>query len=230
MWRIASYFCCALLFLTGSASFAQPVFEGCAMTGDAKQSKVAALNQYKNRDTAPTVAQINPAITLPAVLAPGNDVARWSPNMGATIEGYVAESYVGGIETANCHAVDALHRDTHIALALSPAATEEAQTMIVEVTPRWRAIMTPRGADWSTDNLIAAICHRWVRITGWMLFDAEHAGQSVNTATGPRVWRATAWEIHPITFIEPLNRPPGPPCPPSGRSGRFSATRVHETE
>jgi hypothetical protein len=218
MWqKLAVCICCAVTFLTSGAGFAQAVFEGCPMTGDAKRQNVAALDQLKNRYTAPTGTEMNPTITLPAVLAPGNDVARWSPNMGAAIEGYVAASYVGGIETANCHAVDALHRDTHIALALSPAATAEPQTMIVEVTPRWRAIMAGLGADWSTDNLIAAICHRWVRITGWMLFDAEHAGQSVNTATRGNIWRATAWEIHPITFIEPLNRPPGPPCPASGR-------------
>jgi hypothetical protein len=215
--RLACYVGCALIFVTGGACLAQPVFDGCPMTGDAKRPNVAALDQLKNRYTAPTAAAMNPAITLPAILAPGNDVARWSRNMGATIEGYVAASYVGGIETANCHAVDALHRDTHIAIALSPAASAEPQTMIVEVTPRWRAFMAQRSADWSTDNLIAAICHHWVRITGWMLFDAEHAGQSVNTATGPRVWRATAWEIHPITSIEPLNRPPGPLCPTSGR-------------
>jgi hypothetical protein len=222
MWRKVGFtLCCALFFLTSGACFAQPVFDECPMMGDAKRLNVAALNQLKNRYTAPITTAMNPAVTLPAILAPGNDVARWSPNMGATIEGYVAASYVGGIETANCHAVDALDRDTHIALALSPAATAEPQTMIVEVTPRWRDLVAGRGEDWSTDNLIAAICHRWVRITGWMLFDTEHASQSVNTATGPRVWRATAWEIHPITFIEPLKLPPGPPCPPSGRPPEF---------
>ena len=89
--------------------------------------------------------------------------------------------------------------------------------MIVEVMPRWRAIQAGEGVDWSTANLIRAIFHRWVPVTGWLMFDAEHAGQSVNTATRPNVWRATAWEINPITAIEPLNLPPGPPCPPTGR-------------
>lgn len=86
--------------------------------------------------------------------------------------------------------------------------------MIAEVTPRWRAVMVRRGIDWSTDTLRNTICHHWVRVTGWLLFDFEHAGRSQNTATQPGVWRATAWEIHPITSIEPLERPAGPPCSP----------------
>jgi hypothetical protein len=49
---------------------------------------------------------------------------------------------------------------------------------------------------------------RWIRIRGWMLFDVEHQSQSENTAPGrERNWRATAWEIHPVTSIEVVQRP-----------------------
>jgi hypothetical protein len=40
--------------------------------------------------------------------------ARWSPNMGATTEGCVADVHVSGIEAENCEARDALHRDIQI--------------------------------------------------------------------------------------------------------------------
>jgi hypothetical protein len=69
--------------------------------------------------------------------------------------------------------------------------------------------MASRGVDWST-RTCATINYlgRCVRVRGWMLFDAEHKGEAENTAPGrPRNWRATAWEIHPVTSIEVAPRP-----------------------
>ena len=84
----------------------------------------------------------------------------------------------------------------------------KTQRVIVEVTPRWRAIMTEQGADWSTRALRDRLLGRWIKVTGWMLFDAEHQNESENTAPGrERNWRATAWEVHPITSIEVVQRP-----------------------
>ena len=35
---------------------------------------------------------------------------------------------------------------------------------------------------------------------GWQLFDEEHRSQAMNTAPGnPSDWRATVWELHPVT-------------------------------
>ena len=53
--------------------------------------------------------------------------------------------------------------------------------MIVEVTPRWRYIMNQRGVAWSTRSLRDRFLGRWVRVSGWMLFDREHHGESENT-------------------------------------------------
>ena len=43
---------------------------------------------------------------------------------------------------------------------------------------------------------------------GWMLFDWDHKSGSKNLdptdAKGPVNWRATVWEIHPITSMEVL--------------------------
>ena len=53
------------------------------------------------------------------------------------------------------------------------------------------------------EYMVEDLLGRWVRIRGWMLFDVEHQNQSKNTAPGrERNWRATAWEIHPITSVD----------------------------
>jgi hypothetical protein len=91
--------------------------------------------------------------------------------------------------------------DTHIEIALSPAAPP-TERVIVEVTPPWRAMMAARGIDWRTPTLDANLRNRHVEITGWLMLDVEHLHQSRNTEpNNPTDWRATAWEVHPITGI-----------------------------
>ena len=193
-------------FAQGAGSSNLEVYNGCGMEGDARSPGVQALNRLKNRYTAPQ--QVDPAITLPATLAPGRDTGRWKVKQGAEIIGYVSDVKVGGIESTNCHAHAAEQRDTHIELVLDPMAASPTQRVIVEVTPRWRAIMAAQGVDWSTRALRDKLLGRWIKVRGWMLFDVEHQNASENTAPRrERNWRATAWEIHPITSIEVVPRP-----------------------
>jgi hypothetical protein len=50
---------------------------------------------------------------------------------------------------------------------------------------------------------------KWVEITGWLLFDFEHVPEAENTNPGgAKNWRATCWEIHPVTSIRVLDSPP----------------------
>src|SRR5438067_43358 len=131
----------ACIAIASATAISAPAFaKPCPIQGDAKQQLARELNPYKNRDVAPPVTKINAKATLTAVLAPGNDLQRWSRNDAAVFEGVVVGVKVGGIETVNCHARDPAHRDTHIELALVPGAAE-TQRVIVEVTPRWRAKM-----------------------------------------------------------------------------------------
>jgi hypothetical protein len=182
------------------------IYNGCGMEGDARSPGVQALNRLKNRYATPQ--QIDPAITLAAILAPGRDTGRWKVKQGAEIVGYVSDVKVGGIESTNCHARSANERDTHIELVLDPMVGSPTQRVIVEVTPRWRAIMAAQEVDWSTRALRDRLLGRWIKVRGWMLFDVEHQNASENTAPGrERNWRATAWEIHPITSIEVVQRP-----------------------
>src|SRR5215469_12128249 len=184
------------------------MFNGCGMEGDARSIGVRALDRLKNRYTQPSPEQIDSRITLAAILAPGNDISRWKVKEGAEIVGYVSDVKRGGIESTNCRARDDADRDTHIELVLDPMNSDSSARMIVEVTPRWRYIMRERGADWSTRGLRDQFLGRWVRVRGWMLFDSEHRAESENTVPGRAAnWRATAWEIHPVTSMEVVARP-----------------------
>jgi hypothetical protein len=183
-------------------------FNGCGMEGDAANPSVRGLNLLKNRYTVPEPQQLDPDVTLAAMLEPGDDRGRWNDQHAAEITGYVWDVKVGGVETVNCHATDPHDRDTHIELVLDPMNSSEIRRLIVEVTPRGRALADQRGDDWSTRALRDHLQGRWIRVRGWLLFDAEHESQSVNTAPGrPRDWRATAWEIHPVTSLEVVDRP-----------------------
>ena len=185
------------------------VLKSCPEGGDAHSARVRALNHFKRRMTAPENSDIDTSVTLTAMVAPGDDVSRWSDSHAASITGYVANVKVGGVESVNCHTHDPKYRDTHIELTLSPLHDSEGRHVIVEVTPQWRLQVSADGIDWSTQTLRRSLLGRWVRITGWLFYDEEHANASTNTARpGAHVWRATAWEIHPITKIEVL---PGRP-------------------
>jgi hypothetical protein len=179
-------------------------------TGDAVRPDIQALNRLKNRSAAPSSADIDPLVSPAAMIAPGDDQDRWSAGRAARIVGYVADVKVGGIETVNCRARSPHDRDTHIDLTVSAGdAGDEAKHVIVEVTPRWRKAVAASGTNWETNDLQGTMLGRCVRITGWMLFDAEHRRESANTAVpGASVWRATAWEIHPVSKIEVLSSCP----------------------
>jgi hypothetical protein len=179
-------------------------FDNCPLEGKTKVSVVQALNRLKNRTVAPLKTNVNPGITLAAVLAPGNDVMRWSATQGAIITGYVIDVKPGGAETVNCGATDPPHVDTHIEMALNAGDAKGVQHMIVEVSPRERAIMAAQGKDWSTNNLRRTLLGHKIIVVGWMMLDREHCNASENTNPGgAHNWRATCWEIHPVTALGP---------------------------
>ena len=178
------------------------VFHGCPLEGVATGLHRQESNREKNRTTHPQVADIDSSATLPAIMQPGYDADRWSEARGASIVGYVVEVKRGSRETVNCEATDAAFMDTHIALVADSTDISEAARMIVEVTPRWRAFMAERGEDWSTETLHQTLLGHWVRLTGWLFWDYEHANASEHIGRrGGYAWRATAWEIHPVTAI-----------------------------
>jgi hypothetical protein len=158
-----------------------------------------AFNALKNRTTLPTATDFDPRVTLDAMLARGDDRNRWQPSSAGAIEGYVVRVHDAGPESANC--LSRTRVDTHIEMAPRPDAPP-AERVIVEVTPPMRESAASRGVDWSTATLRSQLTGRRVRVEGWLLFDAEHDEESENTRPAHRGnWRATAWEIHPVTAI-----------------------------
>jgi len=183
------------------------VFDGCSMGGTARTANLKKLNQLKNRHTPPQDNEINHSITLSAVLAPGDDRTRWSSSSGAEVTGYVLDVKPGGGETCNCGKADPAHIDAHIELVLN-STDIGTQSMVVEVTPRMRAIMGTSGTDWSTKTLRQQLRGKRVTVRGWMTFDSQHASAAENTNPGGAGnWRATAWEIHPVTDIQVVAAP-----------------------
>ncbi|HEX5708530.1 MAG TPA: hypothetical protein VFX96_14600 [Pyrinomonadaceae bacterium] len=197
----------ALLFvaaatLTVFVLFFSPV---CPRNGAALTAKVRAFSRLKNRDTRPRAEEFDRAVTLAEILRPGDDRARWTETRAAAIEGYVVGVSPGGIEAANCYSVR--RRDTHIYVAASADAGVR-ERMVVEVTPRVRAEAARRGLDWSESALRHTLVGRRCRFEGWLLYDIEHDEEAENTAPARAGnWRATSWEIHPVTKIEVVEGP-----------------------
>jgi hypothetical protein len=172
--------------------------EGCAISRNARE-----FARLKNRTTLPRASDFDNRVTLAAILQPGDDTTRWSNTRAAALEGYVVEVKEGAIEASNC--LSFTERDTHIDLALKLDAPP-AERAILEVSPRMRAWAKGQGQDWSTNALKRQLVGHQCRFQGWLLFDHEHADQSENTALSAKDnWRATAWELHPVTDIKVVN-------------------------
>ncbi|HJQ32398.1 MAG TPA: hypothetical protein VJ866_09470 [Pyrinomonadaceae bacterium] len=193
-WLAAVALAAAALLL--AAQFVSPP-EGVALSVGAR-----AFNRLKNRAALPDAADFDERVTLAELLRPGDDRGRWSASRAAAVEGYVVAVREGGVESANSFSL--LRRDTHIEVGASPDAPPR-ERVILEVTPALRDWARGRGMDWTTSALARELTGRRCRFEGWLLFDFNHAGESENlTPGGTANWRATAWEIHPVTSIKVL--------------------------
>jgi hypothetical protein len=193
----------------------------CGMDGKLKSADAVnpehhkELNRKKNRYNIPTPANIDPEVTLAAMLAPGDDVGRFDDTKAVRIQGWVVNVLPGGVESCNCYATAHGDRDTHIELGLTPDAGE-TERVIVEVTPRLRILMNQQqGIDWWTTEALEqgqhAIKGKWLDVTGWLFFDEQHIDEAANThhpASHKHVWRATCWEVHPITSMNAMDQAP----------------------
>lgn len=120
-----------------------------------------------------------------------------------------------GGEACNCALKnDPLASDYHIGIgfdeSLAKTAAErgvaaktelEKQSIIVEMTPHYRAKYHPK---W-TDTLLKSIYGRQVKVVGQLLLDNDHAKESDICSSPPAAtddkncWRASPWELHPVT-------------------------------
>jgi hypothetical protein len=198
-WRKALALLAALVF--AEVAFGQT----CPLGGTAKGARIKHANELKNRTAIPKPSDLDTAFTLKNVLKPGNDTARWNQNKSGVLVGWVHNAKPGGIETVNCGAKVIPDRDTHIELVLSLPDSAPNRRVIVEVTPRIRAWAKKQGWDWSTPTLAKTLIGHEVSISGFIFDDWEHRPNAENTHPHNKLnWRATTWELHPVTGIRVL--------------------------
>jgi hypothetical protein len=172
----------------------------CPAAGIAVSAETRAIHELKNRTAFPKQWDFDTNISLSSMLEPGDDSTRYSAIRAAQIQGYVVDVSEGGIELANCYSP--WRRDTHIGLALRPDAPPREQ-VVMEISATIRDWAQGQGRDWSTATLKSELLGHWCYFEGWMFFDSAHAHESENTAPGRSGnWRATAWELHPVTYLE----------------------------
>jgi len=104
------------------------------------------------------------------------------------LKGFLIEADDSGIEACNCYISGRSNNDFHLDL-VAHADHEDDRAIVVEMTPRLRP------AGWRLADLQQfAAQKKYVRVTGWLMYDTMHPGSSSH--------RATAWEVHPVTKFE----------------------------
>lgn len=177
----------------------------CPASGFAFSAEGRKLHRLKNRTALPQPSDFDPAVTLEKMLQPGDDHNLWSTTRAARVEGYVVSLASGPIELTNCYVP--CRRDIHIHIGLRPDAPPREQ-VVLEITPRMQQWVNGQGRDWSEETLRKAMVGQWCSFEGWLLYDSHHAREAENTAPGRASnWRASAWEIHPITNFTVHNQP-----------------------
>jgi hypothetical protein len=147
----------------------------------------------------PSQTDLDSKVTLDELLKSGDDTNRWSIQRAARIEAYVIDVAYARPEATNCF--HPCRRDVHILVANRPGAPPNEQ-IVLEVTPTFRDWAEGQGLDWSASTLRADLLGHWCEFEGWLYFDVGHTDQAEHTApNNPTNWRATAWEIHPVTRI-----------------------------
>jgi hypothetical protein len=178
----------------------------CGVHGNAKPNRSEyTLNEKKNRYSFPKKSDYITDISISDLISSGNEF-QYSSNKAVILTGYVYNVKNGGVETCNCKTKESAYRDTHIELTPDNKHTSPEYRLIVEVTPRIRAIMAVKGIDWSTETLKSTIMGHTVKVSGWLFYDEEHKGQAFASANaGNHCWRASCWEVHPVTYIKVLD-------------------------
>ena len=182
-------------------------FRTCPACGSAKSLKGKKLNVLKNRDDPGDNFETR---TVPEIRKRSNN-KKFNPEMAVELTGYVVSVEKGGFQEA-CNCGRSKLRDLHINVAATPQEkNNNRRFVIVEITPRWQEKL---GFDNSNYKTMLAAANtkfkgKWVTFRGWMLFDEFHVTESESTNPGgARNWRATPWEVHPVTSFEVL---PGKP-------------------
>jgi hypothetical protein len=125
--------------------------------------------------------------------SPRDSLAAIYEGSQVQITAYLISAHVTSTpESTNCYLTGTTNNDYHLNLVDDPSLGLSS-SVVAEITPRYRL----RG--WTLTKLRRIASHAmYVRVTGWLLFDSQHANF-------PPATRATAWEIHPVTYFEICN-------------------------
>ncbi len=185
-----------VLLIASLFSYAQCPPQG----SEPADSKIGRINIMKNRSVTPSGRHTPLTMQLSEILGDftGQDSSRFHNGTYATTTGYITSYEEKGPESCNCDegSKSAHTGDVHIYIGLSPDAPKR-ECMIVEITPAYKLLHPDYG-----DKLIKG---NQVKVTGFLLYDFEHKGNSANTCTSCKlVWRKTCWELHPVTDFTEL--------------------------
>ena len=190
-----------------------------------KNQLVSPLKKPARTFTGDTYAALEER--LPPALSSDNhedfktELAALGEGRVVALIGYLYDAKKGGKESSNCQLSDPDDIDFHLGIGfdrdLAAAVAAEAQltpderkklhqelkvsSHIVEVTPHWRASFKP---TWTLATFAPAV-GRQVRVVGQLLVDNEHFSAKDDCAfpdAGPRCFRASVWEIHPVTRFQ----------------------------
>ena len=198
-----SWFVLLIVLAFPAVSLCQTSFKGCPTIGRHKSGKKSGireggLNVRKNRDKIPTV--IARTVTLDSLIK-----AKEEPdldfNKAVEITAFVAHVKEGEPgETCNCGRDD-LH-DVHIEVVGKESDKDNKKKFVIfEISPRFE----DRLGD--TDAVKQEIEGKWVKFTGYLAYDYWHRANSSNRKKKGKIWRATAWEIHPVTSFKVVDPP-----------------------
>ena len=193
-------------------------YRHCPACGTAKDAKRKTLNLQKNRDKAVTSPQ---KITVETIRDPANNTGKFAPTKQVWVTGFVATVDPGGMpETCNCKRPDL--RDVHINIVADPSEVgDQSKYVVVEFTPRWEKNFHFDDSNYEVMRKAVEdqLRGKWVKFSGWMLYDFIHANASKSTSpTQPTCpndgqqhpncnWRATPWEVHPVTAYSVVTGP-----------------------
>jgi len=103
-------------------------------------------------------------------------------------------------ESCNCGRADL--KDIHIKVVAKEADKDDKTKFVVfEITPRWE------GQLGDTSAVRPLIVGKWVKFTGYLTYDYKHRGNARNRKKKGNIWRATAWEVHPVTAFQVVPSP-----------------------
>jgi|SRR5215216_6010342 len=186
----------------------QTPFDGCAPEGKRKKTatnktgkvpeKEAAMNRMKNRDEI--TGSIDHSITIEDLIN-SPDQTDLDENTAVEITGFVADVIAGTPrETCNCARSDIA--DIHIdVVAKKNDRNNNDKYVIVEISPRFQDKLG------DLKSVKKKLTGKWVKFTGWLTYDYKHRSNSRNVKKTGNIWRATAWEVHPVTAFRVVAAP-----------------------